>query len=116
MRHQQKNRKFGREKGQRNAFFKSLVSNLILKGKIETTEARAKTLRSRAEKLVTLAKKQNLASLRILVSRISKKPALKLYHDIAPKYAERKGGYLRIVKLGKKRLGDASKVSRIEFV
>lgn len=114
--HQKKNRKFGRMKGQRNAFLKSLISNLILKGKIETTEARAKTLKSKAEKLVTLAKKQNLASLRILISRVSKKPALKLYYDIAPKYTDRKGGYLRIIKLGKKRLGDASKVSLIEFV
>jgi large subunit ribosomal protein L17 len=116
MRHQQKNRKFGRKKGQRKAFFKSLISNLILKGKIETTDTRAKSLRSKAEHLVTLAKKQNLASLRILISKISKKPALKLYHDIAPKYADRKGGYTRIIKLGKKRLGDASKISRIEFI
>ncbi len=116
MRHQQKNRKFGRKKGQRNAFLKSLISNLILKGKIETTEARAKTLKSKTEKLVTLAKKQNLASLRELISRISKKPAIKLYYDIAPKYASRNGGYLRIIKSGKKRVGDASVKNIIEFV
>jgi large subunit ribosomal protein L17 len=116
MRHQKENKKFGREKGQRAAFLKSLMSNLILKGKIETTETRAKETQRRVEKMVTLAKKQNLASMRILISRLSKKPALKLYHDIAPKYAERKGGYTRIIKLGKKRVGDASKLCVIEFV
>lgn len=116
MRHQKENKKFGREKGQRNAFLKSLLSNLILKGKIETTETRAKEVQRRVERLVTLAKKQNLASARILISRLSKKSALKLYHDIAPKYADRKGGYTRIIKLGKRRLGDASKVCTIEFL
>jgi len=63
-----------------------------------------------------LAKKQNLASLRLLIARISKKPALKLYYDIAPKYADRKGGYVRIIKLGKRRVGDRSEINLVEFV
>lgn len=116
MRHQQKNRKFGREKGQRKAFLKSLISNLILKEKILTTDTRAKEVRKQAEQLVTLAKKQNIASLRLLISRISKKPALKLFHDIAPRYAERKGGYTRIIKSAKKRVGDSVKMSTLEFI
>jgi large subunit ribosomal protein L17 len=116
MRHQKKGRKFHRKTGQRRAFLKSLLSNLILKGKIETTDTRAKEIKKRVEKLITLAKKQNLASLRILIARLNKKSALKLYYDIAPKYADRKGGYVRIVKLGKRRVGDASKVSLVEFV
>lgn len=116
MKHQKQGRKFGREKGQRNAFLKNLAGQLIEHGKIETTDARAKELRPQVEKLMTMAKKQNLASLRILMSRISKKPALKLYYDLAPKYMERKGGYLRIVKTTKRRVGDASSLSVIEFV
>lgn len=116
MRHQKEGRKFHRKTGQRTAFLKSLLSNLILKGKIETTEARAKEIKQRVEKLVTLGKKQNIASLRILISRLSKKPAFKLYYDIAPKYADRKGGYTRIVKFGKRRVGDASTINLIEFV
>ena len=116
MRHQKEGRKFHRKTGQRRAFLKSLLSNLILKGKIETTEARAKEIKQRVEKLVTVAKKQNIASLRILISRVSKKPAFKLYYDIAPKYADRKGGYVRIVKLGKRRVGDASTINLVEFV
>ncbi|HPW34291.1 MAG TPA: 50S ribosomal protein L17 [Candidatus Paceibacterota bacterium] len=116
MQHRKKGRKFHREKGQRVAFFKSLMANLILKGKIETTDTRAKEIKSRVEKMVTLAKKQNLASMRLLVSRLPKKAALKLYNDIAPKYLERKGGYTKITKTAKKRIGDSSKVSIIEFV
>ena len=116
MRHQSENKKFGREKGQRNAFLKSLLSNLILKEKINTTETRAKEIKRRVERLVTMAKKQNIASLRILISRVSKKPAMKLYNDIAPRYADRKGGYTRIIKLGKRRVGDASNICTIEFI
>jgi large subunit ribosomal protein L17 len=116
MRHLKEGRKFHRKKGQRRAFLKSLISNLILNGKIETTQARAKEIKQRVEKLITLAKKQNLASLRLLIARISKKPALKLYYDIAPKYADRKGGYVRIIKLGKRRVGDRSEINLVEFV
>lgn len=97
-------------------FMKGLVTQLILHEKIETTDARAKELRPATEKLVTLAKKQDIASLRLLISRTSQKAAMKLFYDIAPRYGERKGGYLRITKISKKRVGDAAPKSIIQFV
>ncbi len=116
MRHLKKGRKFHRKKGQRKAFLKSLASNLILKGKISTTEARAKEMKSFVEKLITLAKKQNLASLRLLISRLNKKPAQKLFYEIAPKYKDGRGGYIRVVKSAARRKNDAAKMAIIEFV
>ncbi len=116
MRHMIKGKKFGRKTGQRTAFLKSLASNLILKEKIKTTETRAKVLKSNVEKMVTLAKKQNIASLRLLTARVSKKPAMKLFYDIAPRYQERKGGYLRVTKISGYRQGDAATMAYVEFV
>lgn len=116
MRHQKKGRKFGRKKGQRVAFLKGLAENLIINESITTTDARAKELRPFIEKQITLAKKQNIASLRLLIARLSKKSALKLFYDIAPKYKERNGGYTRITKISKVRIGDNAKLSVIEFV
>jgi len=84
--------------------------------RIETTEARAKEVRPQVEKLVTLAKKQNLASFRILLSRLPKQSAEKLYYEIAPRYQERRGGYLRILKTVVRRKRDAAKKAVIEFV
>ncbi len=117
MRHHVKGRKFNRRKGERNAFIKGLVSNFVMKEKIQTTEARAKELRGKAEKMVTLAKKQNLHALRLLIERIpNKSAAMKLYYEIAPRYVDRKGGYTRIVKTAKFRKRDGVKVATIEFV
>lgn len=116
MRHLAKSKKFHRKKGQRQAFFKSLLSNLALNGHIETTDSRAKEVKRRLEKLVTLAKKQDLASLRLLISRVGKKPAFALYNDIAPKYLDRPGGYLRIIKTPKIVKRNGSKIVRLEFV
>lgn len=116
MRHGKKGRKFGRKKGQRRAFIKGLLNNLIMREKIETTEARAKELRPRAEKFVTLAKKQTIAALRLLLSRLPKQAAQKLYYEIAPRYTERKGGYTRIIKVAKRRKRDAAKSAVIEFI
>ena len=116
MKHRKKGRKFGREKGQRNAFFKQLAANLILHEEIETTDARAKEIRPHVEKLVTTAKNQDLASLRILLARLPRKAALHLYYELAPRYMDRKGGYLRITKLSKKRKRDAAAMSKIEFI
>src|SRR3989338_430129 len=109
-------RKFHKTQGPRRSFMRILVNNLIMKGKIETTEARARELRPRVEKLVTLAKKQNLASLRLLLSRLPDEAASKLYYDIAPKYKERAGGYLRFLKMEDRRKRDAAKKAIIEFV
>lgn len=116
MRHGKRGRKFGRMTGERHAFRKLLAHNLILKERIETTEARAKEIRPVVEKLVTLAKKQNLASLRLLLSRLPRGSAEKLYFEIAKRYADRNGGYLRIVKQIKRRKRDATRVAVIEFV
>lgn len=115
MRHLKKTKKFHRKKGQRQALFKSLLNNLILKEKILTTEAKAKALKSMTEKLLTIAKKQNLAALKILLSRLPKKSAFKLYHEIAPRYLNRQGGYLRVIK-AMRRKKDGSQTAVIEFV
>ena len=116
MRHQHRGRKFGLKKGPRKAFLKGLAANLIQHGRITTTEARAKELRMVIERLVTHGKKQNVAALRLLAGRLPKRSAYKLYHDIAPRYLERKGGYTRIIKIAKPRAHDASHMARIEFV
>jgi large subunit ribosomal protein L17 len=116
MRHLKKGRKFHRKKGQRQALFKSLLNNLILKERMETTEAKAREIRVKAEKLVTLAKKQNLANLRLLISRLGKKAGQKIYYQIAPRYQNRSGGYTRIIKSQKIRKKDGARLAIIEFV
>ena len=116
MRHLKKGRKFHRKKGQRNALLKSLIGSLALKERMETTEAKAKEIRSLTEKLITLGKKQNLAALRLLISRIPKRAAEKIYYDLAPRYKDVKGGYLRIIKSVKMRKVDGARMAIIEFV
>lgn len=109
-------RKFHRKTGQRRAFIKGLAHNLIMKEKIHTTIARAKEIRPVTERLISLAKKQNLASLRLLIARVNKPAAQKLYYDIAPRYKERQGGYLRIIKSARPRQRDGSSMATIEFL
>ena len=116
MRHLKKGRKFHRKKGQRKALMKGLIGNLILKEKIETTEAKAKEIKPSLEKMITISKKQNLAALKLLFSLIPKKSAEKLYYLIAPRYKERRGGHLRIIKGTARRKNDGSKMAIIEFV
>lgn len=117
MKHHKANRKFNRTAGQRGALLKGLAESLVTHGKIETTEAKAKELRPKIEKLVTKAKNPTLAVRRqLLASFYNHTEAVeKLIADIAPKYADRKGGYTRIIKLTP-RAGDASKMAIIEFV
>ena len=115
MRHHAVGRKFGRLKGKRKSFVQGLISNLIMENSIMTTEARAKEIRPRVEKLVTLAKKSNIASLRILLKRLPRPAAMRLYYDVAPRYKERKGGYTRIIKAGR-RMRDAAPKACIQFV
>lgn len=116
MKHLRKGRKFGLVVGKRRAFLRILIHNLIMEEKIKTTEARAKEIRPRVEKLITLAKKDNLAALRLLMARIPKDAAYKLFHEIAPRYKERKGGYLRIKKTAELRKRDSAKQAVVEFV
>ncbi len=116
MRHHNNVRKLSRETGQRKALLRSLAESLVTHGKIKTTEAKAKELRPFIEKLVTKGKDGTLASRRILISKLgSPEIAKKMVDEIAKKYAERKGGYTRVVKLGQ-RGGDASPMALIEFV
>ncbi len=115
MRHHNANRKFGRVKKVREGLMKSLALSLVEKGKIKTTEAKARELRPFVEKLVTLGKDNTVASRRLISSRAGSIAATKIVKDIAPKYADRKGGYTRITKLPA-RLSDGSLMAVIEFV
>jgi len=117
MRHLKRGRKFHRKKGQRRAFLRNLVNDFIKAGKIETTEARAKSVRPIVERLVTIAKRGTLASRRLILSRVrSKIVAEKLMRDLGARYAERAGGYTRITKLGKSRKRDGSYLVTLEFI
>jgi large subunit ribosomal protein L17 len=109
-------RKFHLKRGPRKLFFKKLAENLILKEKILTTTARAKEIRPIVERLVSIAKKQNLASFRRLLAKLPKGAAQKLYYELAPKYKDRRGGYLRIIKQAKTRKRDAAPLAKIEFI
>lgn len=115
MRHRKEGRKFGRKLGDRKAFLKGLVHNLIEKEKITTTEARAKELKRIFDPLVTLAKKQTLASYRQLLAKLPKRSAEKLFKDIALRYQHRRSGYTRIVKLNR-RTRDAAPLAIISLV
>ncbi len=116
MRHHNKIKKFGRETNVRRALMRSLARNLILKGKIKTTQAKAKALRPFVEKLVTKARGGDLAARRLVASRLAGDKETKiLFATIGPRYVNRPGGYTRITKLPP-RAGDASPMSLIEFV
>lgn len=116
MRHAKKGRKFGRTRGKRRAFLRGLAGNFVQRERITTTEDRARELRPLVEKLVTCAKKQNLASLRLLMQRLPKIAAYKLYHEIAGRYTNRRGGYVRIIKQSRARKNDGAKMAVLEFV
>lgn len=95
---------------------RSLFRSLVLEGRITTSEAKARELRPVMEKAITLGKKGNLVSRRLLASRAgSDEVAKKIATDIAPKHAARQGGYTRILKLGRRR-SDGAKMAIIEFV
>ncbi len=115
MRHSNANRKFGRKAGQRKALLKSLAYSLALKGKIKTTEAKAKELRPFMEKLITLGKKETPASKRLLTARVGAQAAKKIAGDLASAYKERAGGYTRITKLVPRK-SDGAPQAVIEFI
>ncbi|MBU0670664.1 50S ribosomal protein L17 [Patescibacteria group bacterium] len=116
MRHQKKKTTLGRENAQRKALFVSLANNLIIHNRIKTTEVKAKALRPIVEKLVTKAKNQNLAGRRNIIKYLNNEKSAKiLMEKIAPKYKDRQGGYLRILKMGERK-GDNAKIVLIEFV
>lgn len=108
-------RKFGRETIQRKALQKALVTSLIEHGRIKTTLAKAKTLRGISEKLVTFARKGDMASRREVAKILSPKTVVKLFTEIAPKYVGRNGGYTRVTKAGQRK-SDGAEVAYIEFI
>ena len=116
MRHHNKTKTLGRKKAPREALLRSLATSLVLYEKIKTTEAKAKVLRPYVEKMITLGKKNTLHARRQLLAKLYLESAVKkVLDELSPRFKERKGGYLRIVKLGF-RQGDAAKIVRIEFV
>ena len=115
-------RTLSRKSFQRKALLRDLITDLILNGSIETTLAKAKELKRLADKMVTLGKKNTLASRRQAAELIrfetdeeGKYALQKLFDEIAPKFANRNGGYTRVLKLGPRR-GDATEMALIEFV
>mgnify|MGYP002801165920 CR=1 FL=1 len=109
-------RKLGRATDSRKAMLRAMVTYLFENGKIETTVARAKEVRSMAEKMVTLGKREDLHAKRQIFSFITKEDvAKKVIDEIGPKYADRSGGYTRIIKTGMRR-GDAAEMAIIEVV
>jgi large subunit ribosomal protein L17 len=116
MRHQIAGRKLGRSSAHRKALYRNLVTDLLNYERIISTEAKAKEIRSLAEKMITLGKEGGLNSRRQALSFIlDKKIAEKVFNELAPRYAERPGGYTRLIKLGP-RLGDGAHMVRIELV
>ncbi len=108
-------RVFGREMQQRKAFIKGLLTALIAHGKIRTTTARAKTIKTEADKLVTQAKRGTIAGRRLLMRKVGTEAATKMFKEVVPKFADRAGGYTRVIKLGR-RQSDGSPVAIVEFV
>ncbi|MBQ5677359.1 MAG: 50S ribosomal protein L17 [Clostridia bacterium] len=109
-------RKLGRPTDQRIAMLRNLTTSLLENGKIETTVTRAKEVRSTAEKMITLGKTNTLHTRRQAMSYITKEDVVKkVFDEIAPKYADRNGGYTRIIKIGPRR-GDAAEMCIIELV
>jgi len=116
MRHKVAGKKLGGDTGHRRAMYRNLVTDLLDYEKITTTEAKAKEVRGLAEKMITLGKKGGLHSRRQALSFIiDKKIAEKVFTELAPRYAERPGGYTRITKLGP-RLGDGAAMVQLELV
>lgn len=117
-------RKLGRKSGPRKALLRDLVTDLFIYERIQTTEAKAKDVRSIAEKMITLAKRGDLHARRQVAAFVRKEVAdqetgkdavQKLFEDIAPRYEERQGGYTRILKLGPRR-GDGAPMVYLELV
>lgn len=109
-------RKLGRETAHRTAMLRAMVTFLLENGRIETTVSRAKEVSALTEKFITVAKVDNLSNKRKALAFITKEDVVsKLFTEIAPKYADKNGGYTRITKLGPRR-GDAAEMAVIELI
>jgi len=115
MQKRNKIRKFSRQKAQRDALLRELARSLFVYKKIKTTLAKAKSLAVFAQKLITRAKKGDLASKRLLLKLFSSSVVKKLIEEIVPQYKDRKGGYTRIMKLNPRK-SDGAKIAIIELV
>lgn len=107
-------KKLSRDRNERKALFKSLISSLILRETIQTTEGKAKAIRSEIEKLVTKAKQGDQSAKIVLQKNLSRSAFEKILNDIAPRFTNRQGGYIRLIKLGK-RFGDDAPMVLIEW-
>ena len=117
MRHQVRGNKLGRTASERRALMRGLAMGLIRSGKVRTTEAKAKALRPFIEPLVTRAKTDTLSNRRIIASRIPHPATVKkLFNEIGPRYADRRGGYTRIIKISGFRRGDATRLAEVQWV
>jgi large subunit ribosomal protein L17 len=115
--HRISGRKLSRKQGPRLALYKNLAVSVLRYEKVKTTEAKAKEISGRVERMITLAKKGDLAARRAVVAQFPNEPLVvtKLFDEIAPKYADRTSGFTRIVKIGQRR-GDAAAIVQIELV
>ncbi|MGC8651016.1 MAG: 50S ribosomal protein L17 [Minisyncoccia bacterium] len=116
MRHLKEGKKFHRKTDQRRALLKGLMANLIMRGKITTTLSKAKETKKKIERLITVAKKQDLASLKRIKATLPDKASKKLYYEIAPLYLNTKGGYTRIIKTSLRKKRDASDLVILELI
>jgi len=117
MRHGIDGRKLSRKQGPRIALYRNLTVSVLRYERIKTTEAKAKEVRGRVERMITLAKRGDLTARRAVISEFPNEPLVvrKLFDEIAPKYADRTSGYTRIVRLGQ-RSGDAAEIVQLELV
>lgn len=117
MAHRIDGRKLSRQSGPRRALYRNLTVSVLRYEKVKTTEAKAKEIRGRVERMVSLAKRGDLAARRAVIAEFPNEPLVvdKLFDEIAPKYADRTSGFTRIVRLGQ-RLGDAAEIVQIELV
>ena len=116
MRHARSGKKLGRDSAHRKALYSNLAGALIEHGRIRTTEAKAKAVKPFAEQMITLGKRGDLHARRQALAELRSRDVVEiLFDDVAPRFAERPGGYSRIVRLGP-RLGDAAEMAYLELV
>ena len=116
MRHHRSGRKLGRDASHRKALYSNLTGALIEHGRIKTTQAKAKAVKPFAEQMITLGKRGDLHARRLALAELRSQDVVhQLFADVAPRFADRAGGYTRIVKLGP-RLGDAAEMVYLELV
>src|SRR5919198_6672019 len=116
MRHQRSGKKLGRDSAHRKALYANLACSLIEHGRIKTTEAKAKAVKPFAEQMITLGKRGDLHARRLALAELRSQFVVHhLFSEVAPRFADRPGGYTRIVKLGP-RLGDAAEMVYLELV